>query len=78
MSKPAQTYRQHAPRVGQLVSYRGEPVGTVTLVDGALCWRSYPDGASLPFIWCFHDGLNALHDWPSKAGGKVARCPGVD
>lgn len=53
-----------APRVGDALSYRGAIVGTVTRVEGNLAWRSYPDGASLPFIWRFHDGkLNGLHTW---------------
>ncbi len=72
--KPAQKFASSRPRVGQIVSYRGEAVGKVTSVEGALCWRSYPDGESLPFIWCFGDGLNALHDWPTR-NGVVARCP---
>ena len=71
--KPFQKFATSRPRVGQTIVYRGEPVGRVTSVDGNLCWRTYPDGESLPFIWAFHDGLNALHDWPTKAG-KIARC----
>lgn len=42
-------------------------VGTVTSVQGNLCWRTYSDGESLPFIWRFRDGkLNNLHSWPNK------------
>jgi hypothetical protein len=72
--KASEKFAASRPRVGQVISYRGEPVGKVTNVEGGLCWRSYPDGESLPFIWCFNDGLNALHDWPTKAG-KCALCP---
>jgi hypothetical protein len=71
-------FHHYRPRVGEPISYKGELVGHVTRVEGSLCFRSYPDGEPLPFIWCFNDGLNALHDWPSKAGGKIARCPGVN
>jgi len=58
---------QLAPRKGDLIHYRGKPVGTVTHTEGNLCWRTYPDGEALPFIWRFHDGtLNRLHCWPNK------------
>ena len=58
----------NAPRKGDIITYRGEPVGTVTHTEGNLCWRSYRDGESLPFIWRFADGtLNTLHSWPGKA-----------
>jgi hypothetical protein len=70
-------YENHKPRIGQPITYKGEVVGVVTRVDGNLCWRSYPNGESLPFIWRFSDGVNALHDWPTKAGAKIARCPGI-
>ena len=62
----AVSFHHLAPRIGQPITYRGEIVGTVTRVEGNLCWRSYPDGESLPFIWRFKDGLNTLHDWPGK------------
>jgi hypothetical protein len=65
------------PRVGDTVTYQGEPVGKVTRVEGNLCWRSYPDGESLPFIWRFRDGLNTMHDWPGKPKGQNAFCPGL-
>lgn len=54
------------PRVGDQITYRGVVVGRVTRVEGNLCWRTYPDGESLPFIWRFKDGLNNLHSWPGK------------
>ena len=69
---------QYKPRVGDPITYLGEVVGHVTRVDGALCWRSYPDGDSLPFIWKFRDGLNRLHDWPNKRNGPTAKCPGAE
>lgn len=62
------------PRVGDTIAYLGEPVGTVTSVEGNLCWRTYPDGERLPFIWRFRDGLNMLHSWPGKDESK--NCPG--
>lgn len=55
-----------APRVGDPITYEGAVVGLVTKVEGNLCWRTYPDGERLPFIWRFHDGLNPLHSWPGK------------
>jgi hypothetical protein len=63
---PSELHAAHKPRVGDPVTYKGEHVGTVTRVEGSLCWRTYPDGEVLPFIWCFKDGLNTLHDWPAK------------
>lgn len=66
----SEKFKAYRPRVGAPITYRGAPVGHVTRVEGSLCWRSYPDGESLPFIWCFKDGLNTLHDWPGKAGKK--------
>lgn len=65
---------QHTPRIGDPITYEGNVVGTVTKVEGNLCWRTYPDGERLPFIWRFHDGLNALHSWPGKEG-KLAPLP---
>ncbi len=64
---PDQQFKHRKPLVGDIIHYRGEAVGHVTRVEGALCWRSYPDGESLPFIWCFRDGLNTMHNWPAKA-----------
>ena len=66
MPEAYQIWKSHKPRVGDTITYRGEVVGNVTRVEGNLCWRSYPDGESLPFIWCFRDTLNILHDWPTK------------
>lgn len=61
------------PRVGEAVSYLGEEVGKVTRVEGNLCFHSGShDG---PFIWCFRDGLNALHSWPGKDDTFNAPCP---
>lgn len=63
------------PRVGDAVTYFGKPVGTVTRVEGNLCFHTGShDG---PFIWRFHDGLNALHSWPGKDETLNAKCPGV-
>lgn len=62
--EPEDNYAQHAPRVGQRLKYKGKLHGTVRRVEGALCWVNYDDGSDpLSFIWCFHDGLNKLHDW---------------
>jgi hypothetical protein len=75
MTHPHEIYRNSRPRKGDPISYKGKPAGHVTSVEGNLCWCSYAGGESLPFIWCFHDGVNALHDWPTKVD-KEAFCPG--
>lgn len=59
-------YAASKPLAGQEIVYRGQPAGIVTSVEGALCWVSRDGAKSEPFIWCFHDGLNNLHDWPTK------------
>lgn len=69
-------YRAYRPRIGDPVIYGGKIAGKVTSIDGNLCWCSYATG-NAPFIWCFRDGLNALHDWPTKQGGPVSFCPGI-
>lgn len=66
---PCELFRESRPRKGDPVSYRGQPAGHVLSVEGALCWVSYTKGPD-PFIWCFKDGLNSLHDWPTKAHGR--------
>lgn len=58
--------RTKKPRVGDPIRYRGDVVGSVTRVEGNLCWRTYPNGEALPFIWRFRNELNMLHDWPGK------------
>lgn len=63
---PDEKYAAQKPRKGDIIICREVAVGTVTCVEGTFCWRTYPNGESLPFIWCFNDGLNTLHDWPSK------------
>lgn len=66
--KPHEIYAAHRPRAGDPVTYKGQPnAGKVALVEGNLCWCSYGGADPAPFIWCFHDGLNTLHDWPGKA-----------
>jgi hypothetical protein len=69
--KPHKLFAQFRPHVGDKIT--GASSGTVTGVEGGIC---YTTGENC-FIWCFRDGLNALHDWKRKAGGKIARCPGV-
>jgi hypothetical protein len=65
------------PRKGQRITYKGAEVGTAERLDGNLCYVKYDDGSTNPFIWRFHDGLNAMHDWPGKAG-KLCPCPGYN
>lgn len=70
--EPKEKYKLNRPRVGDPVTYRGKITGMVARVEGALCWNKYNDnhecaGETLPFIWCFREGLNTLHDWPTKA-----------
>ena len=67
---PHVTYSASRPRVGDDVTYKGQPLGTVLNVDKCLCWTS--GSTEGPFIWCFKDGLNNLHEWPNKEPGKNA------
>ena len=61
-------YKFHRPIVGQEITYNGGAYGTVSSVDENLCYvRKYKDGESTLFIWCFADGLNTLHEWPTKS-----------
>jgi hypothetical protein len=49
------------PRKGEAVTYCGKPHGTVSSIEGNLCWTEHG-----PFVWCFQTGLNLLHGWTSK------------
>ena len=60
----AATFSVNRPRKGDPVKC-GEMVGVVSSVDREICWVDYPKGQSC-FIWCFKDGLNTIHDWPTK------------
>ena len=65
--QPHETFATSRPRKGDPVSYRGEAVGKVHRVEEGLLYVEKPDGEiSLQCIWCFRDGLNSLHSWPSK------------
>lgn len=66
-----QKFAEWKPKRGESVTYMGRQIGKVTNIDGGLC---YVDD-KLQFIWCFGDGLNSLHDWPSAAGGPRSFCP---
>lgn len=73
MKHPHETFAAHRPQVGDSIAYRGvQNAGKAVRIEGGLCWCSYGGAEPQPFIWCFHDGLNNMHDWPAKAGGKVA------
>lgn len=69
---PHEKFSASRPRKGDPVAYRGNPAGTVQSVERELCWVNYGGGKSEPFIWAFRDGLNNLHDWPSKEPGRNA------
>jgi hypothetical protein len=62
------------PRKGQTVTYANRPgdirSGCVEKVKGDLCHVKYPGRPASLFIWRSKDGLNTLHDWPTKAGGE--------
>lgn len=62
-----QVYSASRPKKGDPVSYRGEHSGHVDSVDGRICSIIFADGHRDVFIWCFPEGLNTLHDWPTKA-----------
>jgi hypothetical protein len=70
----AKIFAKHRPHIGDKIT--GGTDGTVTRVEGSICHIDTLDGPTC-FLWCFHDGLNALHQWDRKKGGKTARCPGV-
>ena len=68
--KANQIYSAYRPHKDDTVTYKGVPVGKVSRVEGNLCWLdNNPDKL---FIWCFHDGLNKFHKWPTKDNGKCA------
>lgn len=55
-----------APRKGERITYEGREVGNVSKVEGDICHVLYDTGITHQFIWRHPDGLNTLHDWPSK------------
>lgn len=67
---PHEKWRAHKPRKGDPVTFRGEPRGKVSSVEGSICWLD--DGTDTPncFIWCFRESLNTLHDWPAKGNPR--------
>lgn len=66
MTEAHEIWSKHRPRVGQPITYEGRVVGNVTSIEGNLCYVPYDGVISGPFIWCFKDSLNNLHDWPTK------------
>lgn len=72
MSTPEDKFRDSRPRIGDRITYRGKPHGTVSSVEGALCYVAFDvGGQNAPFIWCFRDGLNKLHNWPSRGAENL-------
>lgn len=69
---PEQRFAEHRPRLGDTIEYMGVDIGKVTKIEGAICYVTGRDGLESPFIWCFSDGLNALHTWSMKGQGRVA------
>lgn len=67
MSEAHEIWKASKPHKGDAVTYEGKPHGHVTSVEGNLCWCT--GDTSGPFIWCFKDALNTLHDWPAKSAG---------
>lgn len=69
-------FADQKPRKGDPVTYRGKFAGTVSSVQGNLCYLDAPvEGWGKqgdPFIWRFNrtslepPRLNRLHDWPTK------------
>ena len=75
--QPHEIYSQFKPRKGDPITYDGRVTGHVIRTEGNLCWNDYHgEQDPLPFIWCFKDGLNALHEWPRKDVTLEAYCPG--
>ena len=65
------------PRKGEQGTYQSLSGAVVPFVvhrvEGKLCYATYgEDDIPRPFIWRHSDGLNKLHDWPSKARGEPA------
>ncbi len=74
MIQPHEKWKQYRPRKGDPIAYQGQIMGNVTNVEGELCyWTETGRKDRDSFIWCFGDGLNALHDWPTKGDGPDAR-----
>lgn len=70
---PVEKFAANKPRKGQVIHFTGIPVGVVTLVEGPYCWYETRElGRNNVFVWCFRDGLNKLHDWPTKATSPIA------
>ena len=65
-AKSLPSYVRNKPRAGDTLKYRGELTGSVTRVEGSICYFTKLDGSASLFIWCFDDGLNHLFDWPNK------------
>ena len=67
MTPAYEKFKKYKPVSGYRFKYRDMPGGVIVRVEGNLCWAKY-DGQDevLPFIWAFKDGLNKLHDWPTK------------
>jgi hypothetical protein len=64
-------YDECRPQSGQSIVYQslsGKLLkGVVVRVEADLCWTKYEGSEKIePFIWRFKDGLNTLHDWPTK------------
>lgn len=59
-----------APRSGETITYTQRDGTSIQAkavrVEGNLCWTDYGNGDVEPFIWRFAEGLNTLHDWPSR------------
>lgn len=70
MAQAHEIFAAFAPRKGQTVAFEGAIAGTVTRVEGGLCWLN--NNSDSVFIWCFHRGLNELHSWPTKQAKEAA------
>jgi hypothetical protein len=73
MSEP---YQAHKPLKGATVTANGKVVGIVERDDDGICWITQPDGTSDCFIWRFRNGLNTLHDWPTKTNPRTQNAEG--
>ena len=69
--KPHEKYADFRPVPGDRVKcHSGSGLfshGIVKRVEASVCYTTYPDGEdSGHFLWCFWDGLNKEHFWPTK------------
>jgi len=65
-------FEKNRPQPGEHVTYETARIaltdrGHVVRTEGDICYCRLPQSTNeTSFIWRHPDGLNTLHDWPSK------------